>query len=383
MSGGLRIGMVAGEASGDYLGSELIKSLKDRRPGCTVEGIGGPAMQAAGCTSLFPMETLSVMGLVEVISRIREITGIRKKLLQYFIDNPPDIFVGIDAPDFNLWLEERLRATGIKTVHYVSPQVWAWREYRIKKILRSVDLMLPLFPFEETYYRRKGIRTSCVGHPLARQIPMQPDKTAARERLGLPHDREVIAVMPGSRNTELSRLIQPFFQAALRCMQENKDLFLISNLVNRDSLAQVQEYLQGRGADPADFALFHGRSLDVLEAADVALLASGTITLEAMLYKRPMVVGYRLNPLTYLLARRLVRVKFVSLPNLMAGRDLVPECLQSECNPERLAAEIMAWLDNPGRIRQLQSEFNRLHTTLNLDTGKIVSDKILALVNNK
>ena len=376
----LRVGIVAGEASGDLLGASLISALQARTTELSVEGIGGPDMQQAGCRSLYPMQLLSVMGLVEVLGKYLKITGVRRALARHFTDTPPDVFIGVDAPDFNLGLERQLRSHGIKTVHYVSPQVWAWREYRLKKIRQSVDLMLTLYPFEQAYYRDKGVPAVCVGHPLADRIPMQPDQNAARARLGLPLDKKVVAIMPGSRKMEIDRLLQPFLQAAARCQKQRADIHFASSLLHDEAMGAVRDELEKLALEGFPISLYKGRSHDVLEAADVVLLASGTITLESMLYKKPMVVAYKLNRLTYYLVKALIKVRYVSLPNLLANDRIVPECLQDECTPERLAGEILRWLDDPAACESLQQRFRQLHQDLQRDGAEAACEQILQLV---
>ncbi|MBF8268891.1 MAG: lipid-A-disaccharide synthase [Gammaproteobacteria bacterium] len=376
----LRIGIVAGEASGDYLGAALIKALVKREPNLETEGVGGPRMREAGCRILYPMEMLSVMGLVEVLGKYLKIAGMRRDLIKHFTDSPPDIFIGVDAPDFNLEVERRLRTMGIKTVHFVSPQVWAWREYRLKKIARSVDLMLTLFPFEETYYKERGLQAICVGHPLANQIPLRPDPAAARTRLGLPQDKTVIALMPGSRPMEVNRLTTPFLLAALQCRKSRHDIHFVSNLIDDNAIATMRATIDKLDLDDLPITLFKGQSHDVLEAADVVLLASGTVALETMLFKKPMVVAYKLNWISYWLLKMLVRVKYVSLPNLLAGTRLVPECLQADCTPDRLAAEILYWLDDNEASTALARKFTELHKGLLMDAADNASRLTLSLV---
>jgi len=376
----LRVGIVAGEASGDLLGASLIHAIRQKVPGLVAEGIAGPCMQETGCLALYPMQMLSVMGLLEVLGSYWKIAAIRKALLKKFIKDPPDVFIGIDAPDFNLGLEQKLRMQGIKTVHYVSPQVWAWREYRLNKIKQSVDLMLTLYPFEEAYYRDKGIPAICVGHPLADQIPMQPDTMAARTRLGLPQDKKIVALMPGSRKMEIDRLLQPFLLAAGQCLKQRSDLHFASSLLHDEAMDSFRITRQNLTLEGMPISLYKGRSHDVLEAADVVLLASGTIALETMLYKKPMVVAYKLNWLTYSLVKAMIKVRYVSLPNLLANAPIVPECLQGECTPERLAWEVLRWLDDQAALASLQQKFSGLHHELKRNGAQAASEQILQLV---
>jgi len=368
----IRIGIVAGEASGDFLGAGLMNALKREGIDYQLEGIGGDRLHAAGCHSLYPVEKLSVMGISEVMGRFRELLAIRRSLAQHFINNPPDVFIGVDAPDFNFSLERTLRKNGIRVIHYVSPSIWAWREYRVKKIAAAVDMMLTLFPFEPAYYEKYSIPVTHVGHPLAGEIALETDQQAARQRLELPPDRRILAVLPGSRRAELEKHTEPFLQAAVWCQQQSGELEIISNLVDRSSRDLFRE-LGRRYAPDTDVTLYTGRCHDVIAAADVVLLASGTVALEAMLIKRPMVVGYRVNWLTYQIAKRMIRTPYVSLPNLLAGRQLVPECLQDDCKPDRLGPALVKWLQDQESVKQLNAEFTRLHAELmpTSDTGLV------------
>jgi lipid-A-disaccharide synthase len=376
--------MVAGEASGDLLGADLITLLAQQAPSLEVEGIGGPRMQAAGCRSLYPMELLSVMGLVEVLGNYLKLAGIRRALADHFLAHPPDIFIGVDAPDFNLELERRLRVHGVKIAHLVSPQVWAWREYRLPKIAAAMDLMLTLFPFEENYYRERGLRAVCIGHPLASRIPLHPHPAGARARLGLPAGKTIIGLMPGSRKQEIERLTRPFLSAADRCRKSGRDMHFVSSLVSDQGLLSVQSAIHQLSLDDLPISLYKGRAHDVLEAADVVLLASGTAALEAMLYKKPMVVAYKVNGLTYTLLKFLVKVPYVSLPNLLARERIVPECLQADCEPERLAAEILKWLDEDASVMSaLRQRYERLHLELMRDTAGLAGRHILELARSR
>jgi len=290
----LRIGIVAGEASGDLLGAQLIRDLKEKYSDIEVMGIGGEHLIESGCQSLFDMERLSVMGIFEVFARYFELLGIRKKLTKYFIENPPDIFIGIDAPDFNLTLEENLRSQGIKTVHYVGPSVWAWRENRLEKISRAVDLMLVLFPFELSFYEKNNITARFVGHPLATQLKKMPDKNGARGTLGLPIDKAIIALMPGSRKSELYQHSSIFLETAVRCQERHDNLHFVTNMVDEQARVIFSKAINKICPD-LPISIFMGDSRRVIEACDLLLLASGTITLEAMLLKKPMVVAYSLS----------------------------------------------------------------------------------------
>ena len=355
-----RIGIVAGEASGDLLGGDLITDLKAGNPEIEFSGIGGEKMVNAGCKCIYPVEKLAVMGISEIFGRYFELLRIRSNIRNYFLANPPDLFIGIDAPDFNFPLEKELRKSGIKTVHYVSPSIWAWREYRLAKISKCIDLMMTLFPFEPAYYEKYAIPVRFVGHPLAQKISMVTDKQEKRQKLGLPGNRKIIAVLPGSRKGELEKLVTPFLQAINICHDRIDNLLVVFNLVNEEHKKQVE--LQARQISPGiNINFYSGQSLDVMGAADVVLLASGTAALEAMLLKRPMVVAYKVNWITYQLVKRLIRLPYVSLPNVLAGRKLVPECLQQDCQAENLGREIIKLFNEPERTKELENEFRHLH----------------------
>ncbi|GFM82095.1 lipid-A-disaccharide synthase [Pseudomonas cichorii] len=375
MAGLLRIALVAGEASGDILGSGLMRAIKARHPDVEFIGVGGPLMEAEGMVSSFPMERLSVMGLVEVLGRLRELLARRKLLVQTLIEEKPDVFIGIDAPDFTLNIELQLRRAGIKTVHYVSPSVWAWRQKRVLKIREGCDLMLTLLPFEARFYEEKGVPVRFVGHPLADTIPLESDRPAARAELGL-GDGPVVALMPGSRGGEVGRLGSLFFETAERLLAQRPDLRFVLPCASPQRRAQVEQLLQGRDLP---VTLLDGRSHVALAACDAVLIASGTATLEALLYKRPMVVAYRLAPLTFWILKRLVKSPYVSLPNLLAQRLLVPELLQDAATPEALARTLLPLLDNG----QVQTEgFDEIHRILRRDASNQAADAVLSLLGH-
>lgn len=359
----LTIAIIAGEASGDILGAGLIRSLRNRYPNARFVGIGGDEMNAEGFHSLVPMERLSVMGLVEVLGRIRELFSIRARLLDYLFTTPPDVVIGIDSPDFTLAIERRCREAGIPSVHYVSPSVWAWRQKRIFKIAKSVDLMLTLFPFEARFYEEHQVPVAFVGHPLADRIPMEPDTGSARESLGLEPDKPVLAVLPGSRGGEVERLGTLFLEASRWLQARRPDIQLVIPCVNRDRERQVQALVESLDVK-LSVTLVRGRSREVMAASDVVLLASGTATLEAMLLKKPMVVGYRLSNFSYKLLSRLVKVPWVALPNLLAQKPLVPELLQDDATPESLGAAVLERLENEQERAALKRAFSELHQSL-------------------
>nr|WP_320136741.1 lipid-A-disaccharide synthase [uncultured Amphritea sp.] len=378
----LRIGIVAGEASGDILGASLLAELKHRFPDITFEGIGGELMQAEGCVSLFPMERLSVMGLFEVLGRLRELLGIRKSLVTHFSQQPPDIFIGIDSPDFTLNLEGKLRQAGIPTVHYVSPSVWAWRSKRVFKILKTTDLMLTLFPFEAKFYQRHGMPVEFVGHPLANMIPLEPDQSVARSSLNLPHGQRIVALMPGSRGGELKYLAEPFLDTARWLLKRNADLVFVMPAANQERYDHLRELIDSQYSD-LPIILVLKRSREVLTAADAVLIASGTATLEALLLKKPMVVAYRMAPLSYKILSRLVSSQYISLPNLLADAPLVPEILQNDVRPEVLGPAIeQALLDSDGQS-ELKQRFSEIHQQLRQDASKKAVDAIVKLLESR
>ena len=378
----LTIAIIAGEASGDILGAGLIRSLRKRYPHARFVGIGGDEMIAEGFHSLVPMERLSVMGLVEVLGRIRELFSIRSRLLDYLFTTPPAVVIGIDSPDFTLAIERRCREAGIPSVHYVSPSVWAWRQKRIFKIARSVDLMLTLFPFEARFYEEHQVPVAFVGHPLADRIPMRPDSAAARAALGLDSDRPVLAVLPGSRGGEVERLGTLFLEAARWLQARRPDIQLVIPCVNRDREKQIQALVETLEVK-LSVTLVRGRSREVMAASDVVLLASGTATLEAMLLKRPMVVGYRLSPLSYKLLSRLVKVPWVALPNLLAQKALVPELLQDDATPEALGAAVLERMENPEERERLQQAFTELHESLRRNADERAAAAIAGLLEGR
>lgn len=369
----LRVALVAGEASGDILGSGLMQAIRQRHPDAEFIGVGGSRMEAEGLKSYFPMERLAVMGLVEVLGRLFELLGRRRQLARDLIAAQPDVFIGIDAPDFNLGLELKLRRAGIKTVHYVSPSVWAWRQKRVLKIREACDLMLTLFPFEAQFYDEHQVPVRFVGHPLADAIPQQADRVAAREALDLPQDDPVVALMPGSRGGEVARLGELFLDAAIRLRALRPGVRFLLPCATPERREQLEQMLAGRDLP---LTLLNGRSHDALAACDAVLIASGTATLEALLYKRPMVVAYRVAPLTYRILKRLVKSPYISLPNLLAERLLVPELIQDAATPEALAQAVAPLIDGG----QVQTEgFDVIHRALRRDASVSAADAVIKL----
>lgn len=375
----LRIGLLAGEASGDILGAALIDALREQHPQIVVEGIGGPLMEARGLSSLFPMERLSVMGLVEPLKRLPELLRIRSALFKYFSQHPPDVFVGIDSPDFNLTLEEKLRQQGVKTAHLVSPSVWAWRQRRIHKIKRAVDLMLTLFPFETAVYEQHQIPVRFIGHPLADIIPLSVSAVAAREQLGLSATGKMLAMLPGSRGGEVRLLAPLFFDIAQQLHRRDPSLQFVLPAANGERLQQLRELL------PANLPvhLIQGQSRTVMTAADAVVLASGTATLEAMLLKKPMVISYKMSAMSWHIISRMVRTPFAGLPNILAGKALVPECLQQDATSENVISHLLPLLNDPDAANAQRSAFDAVHQELRCNAAQCGAQALLELIESK
>ncbi|AEY02338.1 lipid-A-disaccharide synthase [Oceanimonas sp. GK1] len=372
----LRIGIVAGEVSGDTLGAGLVRELRRRHPDAIFEGIAGPQMQAEGCRALFDMDELAVMGLVEVLGRLPRILHIRKRIIAHFIDNPPDVFVGIDAPDFNIGVEHRLRKAGIATVHYVSPSVWAWRQNRIHKIKAATDLVLAFLPFEKAFYDRFDAPCRFIGHTLADRMPLVPDTRGARERLGLDPDGRYLALLPGSRHAEVTLLTPVYLEACKQLKVRHPELEFVVPLTS-DKRRQEFLAIKEKVAPGLKVTLVEGRGREVMTAADVVLLASGTATLEAMLAKKPMVVGYKLKDFSYWLAQRLVKTEYVALPNLLADQTLVAELIQHECTPGHIVDEIGKLLDHD--TSELVNHFTQLHKRIRCNADEQAALAVLEL----
>lgn len=380
----LKVGIVANEPSGDLLGAGLMRELRRQVPAVEFVGVGGPLMIEAGCRSLFPMERLSVMGLVEVIRHLPELLRIRRRLVDHFRREPPDLFIGVDAPDFNLGLERTLKRRGIRTVHYVSPSVWAWRPKRVRKIRAAVDLMLSIFPFEAEFLRQHQVPVHYVGHPLADQIPLENDPAAARARIGIGQTSPLIAILPGSRVGEIETLSATFLRAALLLQERYPEACFLVPLVNRRT-RDAFESIRQRVAPDLPVRLFDGEGRTVLEAADFVLTASGTATLEALLFKRPMVVAYRLNALTYWIVKRfnLVKIPYVAMANLLAGEALAPEFIQDQATPQALADALDQLVDSPQRVSEIRERYQELHATLQQDASRQAAKAVLGLVGVK
>jgi lipid-A-disaccharide synthase len=370
--------IVAGEASGDTLGADLIRALKRLFPSASFEGIGGPKMIAEGFVSHHQMDRLSVMGFVEPFKRLPELLSIRRDIIRRYKQTRPAAFIGIDSPDFNLGIEKALHQDGVKTVHYVSPSVWAWRQGRIKGIKRSVDLMLTLLPFEESFYQQHAVPVSFVGHPLAGQISRTPDSAAARQQLGLDTDSPLLTIMPGSRGGEVALMGELFLMVAERLLESNPQLQFLIPAANGDRHKQLTEILEEYPQLPV--TLVERQSLLAMEAADAVLLASGTTALEAMLLQKPMVVSYKLGNLTYKLVRPFIKTPFASIPNLLAGEMLVPELIQDEATVESLSAAVTNALDENAR-ELVKQRFNQLYEQINLPSGDTAAAAISKLIS--
>lgn len=382
MADRLNLAMVAGETSGDLLAGLLLGGLKQRWPDLASHGIGGSKMAAHGFDAWWPYEKLAVHGFnMEVLRRFREIYGIRKELGNRLLAQRPDVFVGVDAPDFNLGLESRLKQAGIKTVHFVSPSIWAWRGGRINKIHQSVDHMLCLFPFEPELYHAKGIAATFVGHPLADAIPIEVPREAARQRLGLSPDAKVVAVLPGSRRGEIQHIAPTFLQTVALLARLRPELKFVLPVV--PGLRELVAPMVAEHAPDAPLMVVDGQSHDALAACDVTLIASGTATLEAALFKRPMVISYKISGLSWQLMKRMGYLPWVGLPNILLRDFVVPERLQHDATPEQLSSDVLDWLDHPAKAAAVEQRFTELHHTLRRNTAQAATDAIAQVIESR
>lgn len=379
----MRIALVAGEASGDLLAAHLIEALKRRIPDAQFYGIGGPKMQRAGFDAWWPAETLAVRGYAEVLRHYRRITGVRRALLRRLQADKPDVFIGVDAPDFNLWLEGKLKRAGIPAVHYVSPSIWAWRGGRMRGIARAVDRILALFPFEPPLYEKAGVPVTYVGHPLADVLPVATNRFQARERLGLNGSSgPVFALLPGSRQSELQYMAATYIQTAGLLRARYPEAIFLVPLVSRETRNLFETEMWVQGAQDWPLKLLFGHAQDALAACDAALVASGTATLEAALLKAPMVVAYRMSPWSWRLMRRMRYQPWVGLPNILAGRFAVPEFLQDDATPENLAQALGNLVDDNEVRARLHRLFTDIHLQLRQNTAEKAASAVLSLVGS-
>ena len=373
--------MVAGEASGDQLGAHLVAALKTRRPQLCFSGIGGPRMAAQGCEIAVPMDRLAVRGYVEALRHYREIMRIRNRLGDALLEDRPGLFIGVDASDFNLDLERRLKQAGIPTVHYVSPSVWAWRRWRVRRVASAATHLLAMFPFEPALYEKSGLPVTYVGHPLADIIPLKVDKAGARAQLRLPSRKLVVALLPGSRRSELEHMAEAFILAAHRFRQEVADVHFVCPLATRETRDLFEATLHAHGRTDLPLTLLFGHSHEALAAADLALVASGTASLEAALLKTPMVIAYRQSPLSWALQRQMLYLPYIGMPNILAGEPLVPELIQGRATPAALSAALLDLLrDTALQERQVQ-RFREMHTLLRQDNAQKAADAVLGVLD--
>jgi lipid-A-disaccharide synthase len=377
----VRVAIVAGESSGDQLGAHLMAALEARRPGLRFSGIGGPRMAAQGLEVTVPMEKLAVRGFTEALRHYREISRIRQTLGDELLADSPRLFIGIDASEFNLGLERRLKDAGVPTVHYVSPSVWAWRRSRVHRVARSATHLLAMFPFEPALYARTGLPVTYVGHPLADLIPLDVDKLAARAALRLPQRRLLIALLPGSRRSELEHMAEPFILAAHRLRQEVPEVHFVCPLATRQTRDLFEAMLHAHGRTDLPLTMLFGHSHEALAAADLALVASGTATLEAALFKTPMVITYRQSTLSWLIQRPLLYLPYVGMPNILAGQRLVPELIQGRASPAALASALLGLLrDTEAQERQVRW-FREMHAILRQDNAARAADAVLGVLD--
>jgi len=375
MSTRLRIAIVAAEPSGDLLGAGLMRAIKARHPNVSFEGIGGSQMLQEGIESLEPLESLSVMGLVEVLRHLPRLLKLRKRLVRRWLSSPPDLFIGIDAPDFNLGLETALKAKGIKTLHYVCPTVWAWREKRVKKIKSAVDGLLAILPIEPAFLAKYDVKAIYVGHTLAQSMPMEPDQVTARSVCGLSQDALVLAILPGSRGSEVSKLLQPFLSAAQQCQKDIEGLQFVIPAANQTLQYSIEEKLIQHDIK-ANVILQDTQS--ALAAADVVLCASGTATLEGLLSKRPMVIGYKLHWLTFAIIKwfKLMKIKHYALANIISDEVLAPELIQDDCTPSALAKELMLFFRDNKLRQTVGQRYTDIHREMMVDTDRLIANAV-------
>jgi lipid-A-disaccharide synthase len=389
-----KIAIVAGEASGDLLGGHLIRALKAQTNDLTFVGIAGPKMQREGAKSLFPIEKLSVRGYVEVLKHLYGLLKLRKSLLKQLLAEKPDIFIGIDAPDFNFWLERKLKNHGITTIHYVSPSIWAWRGGRMGKIKRAVSHVLALFPFEPALYEKAGVPVTYVGHPLADELPLKSNKTAAREILKIEKNKLVIAMLPGSRQSEVKQHADLLIKTAQLISKEHKNAQFLVPLITRETRQLFETALynnishnqanlnnENEAIETLDLDILFGHAHDAMEAADMVIVASGTATLEAALLKKPMVITYKMPAISWQILKRMRYQPYVGLPNILAGKFLVPELLQNDATPQKLADAVTRLLSDDAYLKEIKQEFTTIHQTLRQNSAKKAADVVLSYLH--
>ncbi len=378
-----KIGIVAGEVSGDLLAAGLIRELKKHPYTFEFTGIAGPNMQEQGCKSLYPMMKLTVMGLDHLFGKIFEILKIRRSLLQYFERERPDIFIGVDAPDFNLSLEKKIRKAGIPVLHYVSPTVWAWRKYRLRSMRHSIDRILVLFPFELEFYRQHKLNAKLVGHPMVRDIPSDPDVESLRKRYGLSLQKKVIALLPGSRRGEIQRMAGDFLQAAAELSNMYPDLQFVTAMPDAELMDEFEAVVEKTNKNDIDLVRVVGHSRDIMACSDVLMLASGTAALEAAIVGRPVVVAYKVSWITKAMVQLLASVKYYSMPNNLVGYRLVPELMQKDCTPENLVREVDRFLSDEREVNKLTKAFSQIRESLDLDSDTLAAEAVLDMLGVK
>ncbi len=374
----LHIGIVAGESSGDQLGGALITALRERESDIRITAMAGPCMRAAGCETIATVDELSVMGLVEVVRQYPRLRRLRERIYDFYAQAKPDVFVGIDVPDFVMNIEARLRRRGVKSVHYVAPQTWAWRPGRAARLAQNLDLLLALFPFEVDFFTRHGVPTAFVGHPVADRFPLAREPAAARQTLGVEPGARVVAIMPGSRRQELSRHVDLFLDSAALVHGQLGDTVFVANALSDDAAAYIAERATAR-VPALPLNVVTGSAHAVLRAADAALVASGTVTMEGLFAKTPLVVAYKLAPLSYHIMKRMVQVPYIAMPNILAGSQMVPEFVQAAARPERLAQALVAWLTSTEKVENYAQQCLAQHRLLKRDAAREAAAHVLKL----
>ncbi len=372
--------LVAGELSGDQLGAGVVRLLRQHYPNAIIEGIGGTQMLGAGLNGLYPIETLSVMGIIEVIKHLPSILKVRRGILQHCKKNPPDIYIGIDAPDFNLPIEAKLKVLGVKTAHYVSPSVWAWRENRIKKIKKATDIVFAILPFEETFYQKHQHKAIFVGHPLANKILLTEDTQSARTYLDITSEHKIIALLPGSRIQELIRILPIFLETLSKIKQKGYQFNALLPVAKKSLYTELDRYKEQ--FDVLNIRLLDGQAHHVLQACDFSLVASGTATLETMLYKKPMVIGYKVSNITATIVKHMLKTPFFGLPNILANEEVVPEFIQQNFTSENCAGALQRYFDDEHKINTIKQRFTELHKLLIQDADSKVTIEIIKLLNS-